>query len=179
MNLYIGLVSLALFAVPPAAQSPMAPVAPEDLAEKSALAWLALVDAGRYEESWKEAASLFRGAVSQEDWKKMMAGTRQPLGKTLSRKVKSRTYKENLPGAPDGKYVVLEFDTSFENKKTSVETVTPMQEEAAPSGSLATSSGSASSFRGARNRPTDGLPPPEARVPPEETGPGERCGPGC
>jgi hypothetical protein len=106
----------------------MAPAAPEDLAEKSALAWLAQVDAGEYEESWKQAASLFRGAVSQEDWKKMMVGTRQPLGKTLSRKVKSRTYKENLPGAPDGKYVVLEFDTSFEKKKVAVETVTPMQE---------------------------------------------------
>lgn len=126
MNLSSGLVALALLlAVLPAPQSS---VAPEDLAEKSALAWLAQVDAGRYEESWKEAASLFRGAVSQEDWKKMMTGTRQPLGKTLSRKVKSRTYKESLPGAPDGKYVVLEFDTSFENKKTSVETVTPMLE---------------------------------------------------
>jgi hypothetical protein len=122
MNLCIGFASLALLAVPPSAQSP------EDLAEKSALAWLALVDARNYEESWKEAASLFRGAVSQEDWKKMMAGTRQPLGKTVSRKVKSRTYKESLPGAPDGKYVVLEFDTSFENKKSAVETVTPMQE---------------------------------------------------
>ncbi len=122
MNLYVGFVSLSLFAVPAAAQSP------EDLAEKSALAWLALVDSGKYEESWKEAASLFRGAVSQEDWKKMMVGTRQPVGKTLSREVKSRTYKENLPGAPDGKYVILEFDTSFGNKKTAVETVTPMQE---------------------------------------------------
>jgi Protein of unknown function (DUF4019) len=57
-----------------------------------------------------------------------MAGTRQPLGKLLSRKVKSRTFAESLPGAPDGKYVVLQFDASFENKKTAVETVTPMQE---------------------------------------------------
>jgi hypothetical protein len=122
MNLCIGFVSFTLFAVLPLAQ------APEDLGEKRALAWLALVDAGKYEESWREAASLFRGAVSQEDWTKMMLGTRKPLGKTLSRKVKSRTYKENLPGAPDGKYVVLEFDTSFENKKTAIETVTPMQE---------------------------------------------------
>lgn len=121
MKLWIGFVSLTL-------ASGFSPQAPEDLAEKSALAWLALVDAGNYEQSWKDAASFFRGAVSQEDWKKAMVGTRQPLGKTLSRKVKSRTYQETLPGAPDGKYVVLQFDTSFENKKTAVETVTPMQE---------------------------------------------------
>ena len=87
-----------------------------------------LVDAGDYEESWREAAALFRGAVSEEDWKKAIVGARQPLGKRLSRKVKSRTFQESLPGAPDGKYVVLEFDTSFENKKTAVETVTPMQD---------------------------------------------------
>lgn len=122
MNFCIGFVSLALVAVAPPSQSP------EELAEKGALAWLALVDVGDYEASWKEASSYLRGAVSQEDWKKAMVGTRQPLGKMLSRKVKSRTYKESLPGAPDGKYVVLEFEASFENKKTAVETVTPMQE---------------------------------------------------
>jgi ribosomal protein S17E len=27
---------------------------------------------------------------------------------------------------PDGKYVVIKYDTSFENKKSAVETVTPM-----------------------------------------------------
>lgn len=118
----LAFVSIALLGVAPAAQPP------EELAEKSALAWLLLADAGNYEESWNEAASLFRGAVSQEDWKKAMVGSRQPLGKVLSRKVKSRTYAESLPGAPDGKYVVIEFDSSFEKKKTAVETVTPMQE---------------------------------------------------
>jgi len=29
-----------------------------------------------------------------------------------------------MPGAPDGQYVVMQFDTSFTNKKTAVETVT-------------------------------------------------------
>jgi len=122
MNFCIGFVSLALLFVAPATQSP------EDLAEKSAFAWLAMVDAGNYDASWREAASFLRGAVSQEDFKKSMVGVRQPLGRMLSRKVKSRTYRESLPGVPDGKYVVLEFDASFENKKTAVETVTPMQE---------------------------------------------------
>ncbi len=122
MNLCAGIVSLALASGFPAQK------APEDLAERSALAWLSLVDAGSYEQSWKEAAALLRGAVSQDDWEKAMVGSRKPLGRKLSRKVKSRTYAESLPGAPDGKYVVLEFDSSFENKKTAVETVTPMQE---------------------------------------------------
>ena len=32
---------------------------------------------------------------------------------------------KSLPDAPAGKYVVLQFDTSFANKKEAVETVTP------------------------------------------------------
>jgi hypothetical protein len=30
------------------------------------------------------------------------------------------------PGAPDGKYVVIRYETSFRNKKAATETVTPM-----------------------------------------------------
>jgi hypothetical protein len=32
----------------------------------------------------------------------------------------------SLAGAPDGEYVVIQYETSFENKKSSIETVTPM-----------------------------------------------------
>jgi len=31
-----------------------------------------------------------------------------------------------MPGAPDGKYVIIQYDTVFENKASAVETVTPM-----------------------------------------------------
>jgi hypothetical protein len=34
-----------------------------------------------------------------------------------------------LPGAPDGEYVVIQFEASFEKKKAAVETVTPMVDE--------------------------------------------------
>ncbi len=32
----------------------------------------------------------------------------------------------SLPGAPDGEYVVISYETSFTNKKSAIETVTPM-----------------------------------------------------
>jgi hypothetical protein len=48
------------------------------------------------------------------------------LGKLLSRKLKSATYKTTMPGAPDGEYVVIQYDSSFEHKQAAVETVTPM-----------------------------------------------------
>ena len=44
----------------------------------------------------------------------------------MTRKLKSKMYSKTLPGVPDGEYVVIMFDTQFENKKSAVETVTPM-----------------------------------------------------
>jgi hypothetical protein len=99
---------------------------PVDLAETSAQSWLALTDSGKYPESWQEASAMFKATVSQAKWVEMVTPVRNPLGKVLSRKLKSATYTKTLPGAPDGEYVVIQYDTSFENKKEAVETITPM-----------------------------------------------------
>jgi hypothetical protein len=95
-------------------------------AVESATKWLALVDDGKYAASWDDAAQYFKDAVSSEDWAKMLKGTHSPLGKLISRKLKSSTYMTSVPGGPDGQYVVVQFDSSFEHKKSAVETVTPM-----------------------------------------------------
>jgi hypothetical protein len=99
---------------------------PEDAAQASAESWLKLADAGDFAGSWDQAAKVFKGAVKQADWVQMAGSVRTPLGKLVSRKLKSREYKEQLPGAPDGKYVVIQYDTVFENKAGAVETIIPM-----------------------------------------------------
>ncbi len=99
---------------------------PEDAAQAASDSWLKVVDEARYEASWEEAAALFKQAVTKDQWKAAVAGARGPLGKLVSRKVKSREYREQLPGAPDGKYVVIQYDAVFENRASAVETVTPM-----------------------------------------------------
>jgi hypothetical protein len=99
---------------------------PEDAAQTAAESWLKLVDVGDYAGSWDQAARVFKGAVKQADWVQMSGGVRTPLGKLVSRKLKSREYKEQMPGAPDGKYVVIQYDTVFEHKASAVETIIPM-----------------------------------------------------
>jgi Protein of unknown function (DUF4019) len=101
-------------------------VGKEAAAVSAAEKWLATVDAREYASSWKEAAELFRNAITPEQWEQSMQTARKPLGKLISRKVLTKVYKSSLPGAPDGEYVVIQFATSFENKKTAIETVTPM-----------------------------------------------------
>ena len=101
-----------------------------DEAEKQAVAaaesWLALVDGSKYGESWDAAAEYLKNAVSKEDFVKSLTAARKPLGKMKNREVKSKEYRTSLPGAPDGQYVVIQFKTSLENKKSAIETVTPM-----------------------------------------------------
>lgn len=55
---------------------------PEEAAQKSAEAWLALADAGKYPETWDEAAALFKKAVTKDQWL-------------------SATYTKTLPDAPN------------------------------------------------------------------------------
>ena len=100
--------------------------AAEQAASQSAQAWLDLVDAGSYAQSWENTANAFKSAVNQADWEKTARGVRAPLGKMVSRKIKSQQYATSLPGAPDGEYVVIQYATTFENKAAAVETVTPM-----------------------------------------------------
>jgi uncharacterized protein DUF4019 len=99
---------------------------PEDAAQAAAESWLKLVDTGDYSASWEQAAKVFKDAVQQADWGKMVGGVRTPLGKLVSRKLKSREYTEKMPGAPDGRYVIIQYDTVFEHKASAVETVIPM-----------------------------------------------------
>lgn len=98
------------------------------VAIEAAKSWLQLVDEGKYSESWSQAAEYFQKNVSEGQWEKMVEPVRKPLGKAISREVMTSTYMTELPGAPDGQYVVIQFKTSFENKTNAVETVTPMLE---------------------------------------------------
>jgi hypothetical protein len=98
----------------------------EDLALTSAQRWLSLVDEGKYSESWDEASQYFKTAIPEKQWLNSLEAFRKPLGKTISRKLKSKQYTKTLPGAPDGEYVVIRYETSFEHKKSALETVTPM-----------------------------------------------------
>src|SRR5262245_4476086 len=98
----------------------------EDAAQAAAESWLKLVDEGGYKASWEQAAKAFKSAVTEAQWEGAVASVRTPLGKVVSRKLKAREYKEQLPGAPDGRYVVIQYDTVFANKSAADETVTPM-----------------------------------------------------
>jgi hypothetical protein len=96
---------------------------------EAAKTWLAHVDAGDHGRAHDQAATYFRGAVTRDAWITAASGVRKPLGKVITRELAGATFTKSLPGAPDGEYVVIHFNTSFENKKSAVETITPMRDK--------------------------------------------------
>lgn len=100
----------------------------ENSAVTAADKWLALIDNGDFNESWNQAASLFKNVLTDEQWKNALESAQFPIGKVVSRKLKSKQYATELPGAPDGEYVVIEYETEFEKKKHGTETVVPMKD---------------------------------------------------
>lgn len=122
MNLTCALWFSVLLAFSPAQTQQ----SPEQLARQAAGSWLILVDSGKYADSWQEASSFFKSHVSKEQWRSMLHASRDPFGTMTSRKFRSASYTKTLPGAPDGEYVVIQYESSFENNQSSAETITPM-----------------------------------------------------
>jgi hypothetical protein len=102
---------------------------PEQAAEAAATPWIALVDAGKYGQSWDAAASAFQQAVSRSQWEEAVRKARTPFGKVLSRKLASAKFTKDLPGVPTGDYVVLQYETRYENKAGAVETISVMKDK--------------------------------------------------
>ena len=118
ISLVALLLTLALAASPAQAE-------PEEEAMRAAESWLALIDGGDWGESWGETAALFQGAVTKEQWVQQIAAVRSPMGELRSRTLIGVQYTEALPGAPDGRYVVIQYRASFDDKREAIETITP------------------------------------------------------
>lgn len=98
-------------------------------AQESAQAWLASADAGQYGATWDQAAAPFQQSVKKAEWEQGFGSLRAPLGKLEKRTLISASYTKELPNAPAGEYVVLQFRSQFANKGEAIELITPMLEK--------------------------------------------------
>ena len=117
------------------ASAPVAPVpcvvlpsGPLSRAEMAATSWLAVIDAGDYPLSWRTAAILLQSSVTQTQWESALQASRWPLGGVKSRTLKAANYSRTVPFAPDGDYVLMEYETRFEFKPLAIETLTTMKD---------------------------------------------------
>ncbi len=100
----------------------------QGVAVKAGVDWLEIVDGGDYAGSWGKGSALFQKGVTSEAWTSSMALFRKQLGAVSSRKVKAVKALTSGPGVPDGEYLVIQFETSFEKKKEAIETLSLVKE---------------------------------------------------
>ena len=85
--------------------------------------WVSLVDAKHWDESWNAAGTLFRSRAARPRWRSAIQPVREALGPVTTRSLQSITKSTSLPGAPDGDYEVVQFQTSFAHKASATETI--------------------------------------------------------
>jgi len=110
------------------ATDPGPPVAPPpdptEVAREAVDEWLSLIDAGSYAVAYDAASGILKENVTRDEFVSTYEEGRPLLGTLRSRVFRSATPATTLPGAPDGDYVVFEFDADYEQKENAVERVT-------------------------------------------------------
>jgi hypothetical protein len=102
----------------------------EDVANAMAAAnkWLALTDTGKYAESWDNAATALKTAVTKEQWQAALTQARKPMGAVKSRELMKSAQPLKVTNAPVGEFVAIQFVTMFETGPELVESIAPMRE---------------------------------------------------
>jgi len=85
---------------------------------------------GQLRKELEAGVELFSGSGDGKELDRCFEWHPKAARKLLSRKIIKTQSATSLPGAPDGNYLVMQFDTSFANKKSAVETVTFVREKA-------------------------------------------------
>jgi hypothetical protein len=91
--------------------------------------FLHLVDIGEYEQSWESSSTLMRERIFLEVWSRQIPLMRARVGQLKNRKQESASISDQAEGAPEGSYMTLSYESSFENNSSVMETVNLVLEE--------------------------------------------------
>jgi hypothetical protein len=137
------------------------------LATQIAEQWLALVDQGKFAETWTPTSKHFQANMPQDKWVQVLTSAQQTLGKAVNRKLTGREGRTNIPGAPAGQYILVGYATDFERKPGLLETVTFIQEDG--TWKVVGYSASPKPAEGAQGQGAQGQTPAPAAETPEPT----------
>lgn len=100
-----------------------------DAARLVAESWIAIVDDAEYERSWEALSEKLRQQVSREAWATDMRNLRDPLGALQQRSLIGTRYVRDLPEAPPGEYIVVQYSSRYEHFSAVLETIVPRRED--------------------------------------------------
>lgn len=97
-------------------------------ARTAAQAWVGLLDAGNYSQSWSTAAKHIRDTIPESKWVSHISEFRGRLGAVQSRSLVAADFAHSqVPGAP-GERVVVRYATHFEHQANASEFVTMVKD---------------------------------------------------
>ena len=102
-----------------------------DLAIPVATEFLQMIDEGQYRESWQSSARLMQEKVAQEDWVEKLNKARNLSGDLIKRNQKSASYSTEAKDSPEGEYIMLIYQSTFQKAENVSEYVTVMLEDGA------------------------------------------------
>ncbi|MEO8346949.1 MAG: DUF4019 domain-containing protein [Betaproteobacteria bacterium] len=83
--------------------------------------WLSLLDDAKLGPAWDVSSKILKSSVTRKEWIKGITAARKPFGKLKSRTPERFARSHSLPGAPDGDYSIIVFETVFANGKKAEE----------------------------------------------------------
>jgi len=122
---FVAGIALSLLGNAFCASSQYQVVKPDPVAVTVATKFLSVVDAGNYRDTFAMFPSRIRsgGDAFDKIWVSYLNVKRAPLGRVVSRKLVKAWFTKTLPGCPDGYYEFFQYNTSFQHKTQSAESV--------------------------------------------------------
>lgn len=94
-----------------------------DAAVQAAERFVERLDNGSYQQLWQEATPLFQALNPAEKWTARQQLIRTAYGPRLSRQFHRLDQRNNFALSPDGHYCIVQFESSFQNKQYTIETI--------------------------------------------------------
>ena len=89
--------------------------------QEASTKWLALLDSGKTGAAWDVSSPHLKSVVTRKGWIDGITSARKPFGDFVKRTPTKFARSHSMPGAPDGDYSIIEFDTEFANGKRASE----------------------------------------------------------
>ena len=90
---------------------------------------LTLLDQDDYSGAWDASAKIFKDAVAREAWISQMEGVRKKFGKARTRTRTNAILQKDPTNHPPGEYIMINFDTGFEQDEATETLVLYKEEE--------------------------------------------------
>lgn len=88
-----------------------------------ATSYLELLDQQKLEEAWQYSAPLFKALNDKLQWQQRIKAIRNAYGPVSVRTLRLSSHRSTYTNAPDGDYLFIQFNSTFENKANGIETV--------------------------------------------------------